>query len=134
VREGKGKKARGVMLSERLLHLLREYWRICRPQGEWLFPSPALPNKPVNVRSVRTALSQATRAAGLKRKVTPHVLRHTFATHMLESGADLGLIQLLLGHSSRRSTQHYVRLHGEYLRRIKSPLDLLGKPEGQVLR
>jgi len=134
VREGKGKKAREVMLSEQLLELLRKYWRIARPQGEWLFPSPVLPDKPINVRSVRNALYQAVKAARLKRKVTPHLLRHSFATHMLELGADMRLIQVLLGHSQRRTTERYARVRAEYLRRFKSPLDLLGKPEGQILR
>jgi integrase/recombinase XerD len=134
VREGKGKKAREVMLAERLLEQLREYWRISRPQGEWLFPSNASPERPVNDRTVREAVSQAVVAARLKRKVTPHLLRHSFATHMLEMGTDLRLIQMLLGHSSFRSTQRYAQLQTEYLRRIKSPFDLLGKPEGQILR
>ncbi len=133
VREGKGKKAREVMLSEQLLELLRKYWRIARPQGEWLFPSPVLPDKPINVRSVRNALYQAVEAARLKRKVTPHLLRHSFATHLLELGADMRLIQLLLGHSDCRTTERYARVRAEYLKRVKSPLDLLGKPEGQVL-
>jgi site-specific recombinase XerD len=134
VREGKGKKAREVMLGERLLEQLREYWRICRPQGEWLFPSNKSPDRPVNVRTLREALYQAVKAARLKRKVTPHLLRHSFATHMLEMGTDLRLIQMLLGHSSFRSTQRYAQLQAAHLRRIKSPLDLLGKPEGQILR
>jgi site-specific recombinase XerD len=134
VRGGKGKKDREVMLGERLLHLLREYWTVCRPQGEWLFPSNASPERPVNVRTVREALAQAVKAARLKRKVTPHLLRHSFATHMLEMGTDLRLIQMLLGHSSFRSTQRYTRLQAEYLRRLKSPFDLIGKPEGLILR
>jgi site-specific recombinase XerD len=133
VREGKGRKAREVMLSEQLLGQLREYWRIARPRGEWLFPSPVLPDKPINVRGVRTALNRAAAAARLRRKVTPHLLRHTFATHMLETGAELRLIQLLLGHSSSHTTQRYARLRAEYLRRVKSPLDVLGKPEGRIL-
>jgi len=83
---------------------------------------------------VRYALYRAVKAARLKRRVTPHLLRHTFATHMLETGADVRLIQFLLGHSSLRSTQRYTRVRGEYLRRIQSPFDLLGKPEGQILR
>jgi site-specific recombinase XerD len=134
VRQGKGKKDRDVMLSERLLAQLREYWRICRPQGEWLFPSNKSPDRPVNVRTVGEALHQAVKAARLKRKVTPHLLRHSFATHMLELGTDLRIIQMLLGHSSFRSTQRYAQLQAEYLRRVKSPLDLIGKPEGQILR
>jgi site-specific recombinase XerD len=134
VREGKGSKAREVMLSERLLHQLREYWTITRPQGEWLFPSGGSPHKHVHDRTVRSALYQAAKAARLKRNVTPHLLRHTFATHLLETGVDMRTIQLLLGHSSFRSTQRYARVQAGYLRQIKSPFDLLDKPEGQILR
>ena len=134
IREGKGKKDREVLLGERLLQTLREYWRTCRPRGEWLFPSNDSPDRPVNVRTVRDALYQAAKAARLKRKVTPHLLRHSFATHMLEMGHDPRLIQLLLGHSSFRSTQRYTQLRAEYLRRIKGPFELLDKPEGQILR
>jgi site-specific recombinase XerD len=134
VREGKGGKAREVMLSERLLGLLREYWRIVRPPDEWLFPSNGSAHRHVHDRTVRTALYQAARAARLKKRVTPHLLRHTFATHLLETGVDMRTIQLLLGHSSFKSTQRYARVQAEYLRRVKSPLDLLGKPEGEVLR
>jgi site-specific recombinase XerD len=134
VHQGKGGKDRDVMLSERLLEQLREYWRICRPQGEWLFPSNRRPERPVDVRTVREALYKAIKAARLRRKATPHLLRHSFATHMLEIGNDPRLIQVLLGHSSFRSTLLYTRLHAGYLRRIKSPFDLIGKPEGHILR
>lgn len=134
VRQGKGRKDRDVMLSERLLVQLREYWRICRPEGQWLFPSNVSPERPVNVRTVREALYQAVKAARLKRKASPHLLRHSFATHMLETGNDPRLIQILLGHSSFRSTQCYTQFRAEYLQRIKSPFDLIGKPDGQILR
>lgn len=134
VRDGKGGKAREVMLSERLLHLLREYWRVTTPQGEWLFPTNRSPQRHVHQGTVRTALCRAAKAARLKRNVTPHLLRHTFATHLLETGVDMRAIQLLLGHSSFKSTQRYARVQAEYLRRVKSPFDLLDKPEGRVLR
>jgi integrase/recombinase XerD len=134
VREGKGRKDREVMLGEKLLGMLREYWRVVRPEGEWLFPSNASPLRPVNVRTLREALYKAARAAGLKKKVTPHLLRHTFATHLLELGNDMGVIQLLLGHSSLRTTRRYIRVRAEFLRRIKSPLDLIGTPQGEPLR
>jgi site-specific recombinase XerD len=134
VREGKGRKARDVTLSKRLLQQLREYWQITRPQGEWLFPSARSPQNHVPGRTVRTALYRAAKAARIRRKVSPHLLRHTFATHLLESGVDLRTIQLLLGHSSVHSTERYARVQAEYLRRIKSPFDLLDKPEGRILR
>lgn len=134
VREGKGRKAREVTLSQRLLRQLREYWRITRPQGEWLFPSTRSPNKHVPHRTVYRALERAAKASRLKRKVSPHLLRHTFATHLLESGVDLRTIQLLLGHSSVQSTERYARVRAEHLRRVKSPFDLLDTPEGRILR
>jgi integrase/recombinase XerD len=134
VRAGKGNKDRYVMLSEHLLALLRSYWRVSHPHGEWLFPSRRNSHKPIRVRSVRDALYRATAAAGLKRKVTLHLLRHTFATHLLELGADIRVIQLLLGHNDSHTTELYTRVSVEYLRRLKSPLDVLGKPEGQILR
>jgi len=134
VREGKGRKARDVTLSDRLLVQLREYWRITRPQCEWLFPSARSPQRHVPARTVRTALNRAAKAARLKRKVTPHLLRHTFASHLLESGVDVRTIQLLLGHSSLRSTERYARVQAAHLRRIKIPFDLLDRPEGRILR
>ncbi len=134
VREGKGRKAREVTLSERLLQQLREYWRITKPQGEWLFPSARSPQKHVPGRTVLRALHRAAKAARLKRKVTLHLLRHTFATHLLESGVDLRTIQLLLGHSSFQSTERYAQVQAEHLRRVTSPFDLLDKPEGRILR
>jgi integrase len=134
VRQGKGNKAREVMLGDRLLGMLREYWRIVRPQGEWLFPSPAKPAQPVSERAVRGAIAKAVQAARLRRKVTPHSLRHCFATHLLELGNDMGVIQLVLGHSSVRTTRRYTRVGAEFLRRIKSPLDVVGTPQGEALR
>ena len=79
-------------------------------------------------------LARAVRDARLKRKVTPHLLRHSFATHLLALGTDLRLIQMLLGHSSFSSTRRYAQLQAEYLKQIKSPLDVIGRPEGQILR
>lgn len=134
VREGKGRKDREVMLAEKLLGMLREYWRVVRPQGEWLFPSNASPLRPVNARTLREALYQAAKAARITKKVTPHLLRHTFATHLLELGNDMAVIQLLLGHASLRTTRRYTRVRAEFLRRVKSPLDVVGTPEGEPLR
>lgn len=134
VREGKGRKARDVTLSERLLQQLREYWRITRPQSDWLFPSARSPQMHVPHRTIYRALQRGAAAARLKRKVSPHLLRHTFATHLLESGVDLRTIQTLLGHSSFQSTERYTRVQAEHLRRVKSPFDLLGRPEGRILR
>jgi site-specific recombinase XerD len=134
VRQGKGQKARDVMLGQKLLAMLREYWRAVRPQGEWLFPSRVHPDKPDSERAVREALYQAARAARIKKKVSPHVLRHSFATHLLELGTDIEAIQRLLGHSSVRTTRRYARVRAEFLRRIKSPLDVVGTPQAEPLR
>ena len=110
--------------------MLREYWRIVRPRGEWLFPSPAKPGQPVSERAVRHALAKAVRAARFKKKVTPHLLRHSFATHLLELGNDIEIIQRLLGHSSSRTTRRYARVSMGFLRRVKSPLRRGGHAPG----
>jgi site-specific recombinase XerD len=133
VREGKGRKARQIMLGQRLLSMLREYWRVTRPQGEWLFTAEKDPARRASPRSVREALHKATRAARIRKRVTPHTLRHSFATHLLELGNELEAIQLLLGHSSMRTTLHYTRIRAEFLRRMKSPLDVVGTSEGELL-
>lgn len=134
VRQGKGRKDREVMLGQRLLSMLREYWRVVRPRSDWLFPSRTSSARPVHVRTVREALYKAAQAARLKRRVGPHLLRHSFATHLLELGYDLEIIQSLLGHSSAKTTRRYTRLQAEFLRQVKSPLDVAGTPEGDALR
>jgi len=132
VREGKGQKDRQVTLSPRLLTSLRSYWVKERPKGDFLFPGRG---KSVHItkRAFCRALRIAVAKAGIKKRVTPHVLRHSYATHMIESGADLRSVQLLLGHSSMRSTTRYVHLTNARRENIGSPLELLGKPEGEKL-
>jgi integrase/recombinase XerD len=103
VRQGKGRKDRRVMLSPVLLKALREYARWYRP-AVWLFPG-ADPEYPLTVSSVQRICKEAGRKSGIGKKVSPHTLRHCFATHMLEDGAELRLIQELLGHESVRTTQ-----------------------------
>jgi site-specific recombinase XerD len=134
VREGKGRKGRQVMLSEKLLSMLREYWRIERPQGEWLFPSPQDPTRPIGEDVVRLALHRAARAAGIRKELTLHTLRHCFATHLLELGHDTEVIQHVLGHASVETTRRYVQVRAEFLRRIRSPFDVIGAEEGERLR
>jgi site-specific recombinase XerD len=123
VRHGKGQKDRYVMLSPRLLEVLRAYWKAARP-GDFLFPGAA-PDQPLTTGSVRKVCSRARQAAGLDKHVTVHTLRHSFATHLLESGTDLRTIQVLLGHHSFNTTARYVHVATASLPSTKSPFDRL---------
>ncbi len=132
VRRGKGGRPRFVMLGQRLLVALREYWAANRPPKPYLFPGPD-PREPIEPRSVRAAIKAAVTTSGLTKRITPHVLRHSFATHLLESGTDVRVIQRLLGHRSIRTTMMYTQVSRAHLARTKSPLDVLLSPEGQKL-
>lgn len=132
VRQGKGGKDRYVMLSQRLLTLLREYWVQVRPKNGWLFPGRK-EGQPLSSSAVRRALNVAVCQLKLKKRVTAHVLRHSFATHMLETGNDIRLIQVLLGHSSIQTTARYAQVSARHVASAKSPLDLLGTTQGAVL-
>jgi integrase/recombinase XerD len=123
VRHGKGQKDRYVMLSPRLLEVLRAYWKAARP-SDFLFPGAAA-DRPLTTGSVRQVCSRARRAAGLDKHVTVHTLRHSFATHLLESGTDLRTIQVLLGHHSFSTTARYVHVATASLPSTKSPFDRL---------
>ena len=123
VRQGKGRKDRYVMLSEQLLAILRAYWKQARPT-DFLFPGPD-PKRPITVRSVQRACRDAVRTAGLDPSVTVHTLRHSFATHLLEQGVDIRVIQDLLGHRHITSTTRYARVALNTIRQIQSPLELL---------
>lgn len=129
IRQGKGRKDRDVMLSPRLLEELRDYWRLAQPKPTtWLFPSKAPHPKrdlPMQAKSVFDAVQQAAKQAGLEKHVHPHTLRHSFATHLLESGADLRTIQLLLGHADIKTTSRYLHLSERHLKAAASPLDSL---------
>jgi len=129
VRQGKGRKDRDVMLSPRLLQELRDYWRSANPKPKtYLFPGKgAHPNGdlPMTSKSVWDAVQQAATRAGLDKRVHPHTLRHCFATHLLESGADLHTIQLLLGHADLKTTSRYLHLSERHLKATASPLDSL---------
>jgi site-specific recombinase XerD len=132
IRDGKGGDGRYAKLAERLLAVLREYYRQERPPGPYLFPGqPA--DKPISPESVRKAIRKVVDACGISKKVTPHVLRHSFATHLLETGTDIRIIQVLLGHRSIRTTQLYAQVSTQQVSRTKSPLDLLGTKKGEVL-
>jgi integrase/recombinase XerD len=124
VRLGKGGKDRFVMLSERLLEILRGYWVQARPAGGWLFPGRKA-GEPITRTAVAHAIHAAATKAKLRKKVTPHLLRHSFATHLLESGTDIRVIQVLLGHSSIRSTARYTQVSERHIGSVKSPLDKL---------
>jgi integrase/recombinase XerD len=132
VRAGKGGHERFAMLSPRLLTMLREYWRAVRPTPPLLFPS-ARASGPIHPDTVRTALHAAARTAKVRKRVTPHVLRHSFATHLLEMGIEIRTIQQLLGHASIRSTAVYAQVTTAIVKRTKSPLDVLGTSEAEIL-
>ena len=131
VRAGKGKKDRYVMLSCRLLTLLRDYWRGQRPPGDVLFPGRQ--GDSVSTTAVREALGRAAQACGIQKRVTPHLLRHSFATHLIEAGADVRTVQVVLGHSSIRTTARYMRVSTRHIAATESPYDLLGTVAGKVL-
>lgn len=121
VDEGKGRKDRYVMLSERLLLTLRRYWREYQP-ALWLFPGQD-PSRPLTRGSVDKLFARARERAGIEKRVSPHSLRHAFATHLLERGVNIRVIQRLLGHRSLRSTEIYTHVAASYVRDTKSPLD-----------
>lgn len=123
VRHPKGNNERFAMLSPRLLAILRRYWSLERPPAPWLFASRT--GRPLDKKTARDALKRATAKAGLDKEVTPHVLRHSFATHLLEGGTDLRVIQVLLGHQTIKSTTRYARVSTGVLRRTPCPLDQL---------
>lgn len=123
VEHGKGGSDRYVMLSAQLLGILRTYWRLARPT-HWLFPGRDA-SKPIDVQVLHAACRSACAAAGLAKRVTVHTLRHSFATHLLESGTDIRIIQVLLGHSNLSSTARYTQVSGGLIRRTESPLDRL---------
>lgn len=127
IEQGKGNKDRYVMLSPRLLDALRSYWRVERPR-HWLFPGD-VPGHPITRDAVGQACRKAHRACGITKPITPHSLRHAFATHLLESGTDVRTIQLLLGHRSLATTSRYLKIATSTVCATASPLDLLPKIE-----
>jgi site-specific recombinase XerD len=137
--QGKGKKDRHVMLSEDMLGLLREWWPVrssCYDKGKplqerWLFPGLGA-DRPTSARQLGRLFRQAATAAGITKPVTLHSLRHSFATHLLERGLDVRLIQALLGHSKLDTTARYTRVATGMIAKIESPLDLLSEPKGDA--
>jgi site-specific recombinase XerD len=118
VRGGKGNKDRHVPLPHPTLEALRAYWRLKRPPRPWLFPSPGHPTVPVGTAPVRRCLVRVCRDLGLTKKVSCHTLRHSYATHLLEKGVDLRVIQGLLGHRSLRTTFVYLQLTPAILKTV----------------
>ena len=123
IEHGKGGKDRYVMLSAQLLAILRSYWRLARPR-HWLFPGRE-ETKPIDVQVLHAACRSACAATGLSKRVTVHTLRHSFATHLLEGGTDIRIIQVLLGHANLSSTARYTQVSTGLIQRTESPLDRL---------
>jgi integrase/recombinase XerD len=131
---GKGGRHRNAMLAQDLLVLLREWWKVGRTQGVmhpdgWLFPGMHY-LKPICYRQVHRIAAEAAHAAGITKRVGPHTLRHSFATHLLEDGVDIRIIQVLLGHAQLTTTSLYTRVATRTVRAVVSPLDRLGMLPG----
>ncbi len=129
VEQGKGAKDRYAVLAPQLLELLRVWWRCAHAKGQmlpggWLFPGQD-PVKPLSTRQLNRACHAAARAAGIDKRVSMHILRHSFATHLLEQGVDIRVIQVLLGHSQLDTTARYSQVATRTLHRVKSPLERL---------
>ena len=134
IEQSKGRKDRHVMLSPETLDLLRQWWKARRDfdattplQERWLFPGRR-PGKPMTTRQLSRLFHEAADAAGIKKNVTLHALRHSFATHLLERGTDIRVIQALLGHDKLDTTARYTRVATGMIANVESPLDLLAQP------
>jgi site-specific recombinase XerD len=123
VRSGKGGKERLTVLSPRLLEVLRAYWRLAKP-SDWLFPGYPT-TRPVSLDTARSVFHRARVKAGVAQGYTPHSLRHSFATHLLDAGTDLVLIQKLLGHATIKTTSRYTDVSLRRIQQTVSPLDRL---------
>jgi site-specific recombinase XerD len=130
IRDAKRGRERYVMLSPLLLATLRAYWKSARLSGPRLFPGRD-PSKPITRAAIHKAICKAAREAGITKRLGPHVLRHSFATHLLEGGTDLRTLQVLLGHASLGSTVRYLHVTTARVQELRSPLDDLGTPQGR---
>ena len=129
VERGKGGRYRNAMLPGDLLILLRQWWKVGRQQGVmhrdgWLFPGQHL-GKPISTRQLHRVVVEAAQAAQIPKRVGPHTLRHSFATHLIEDGVDIRIIQALLGHAKLENTAFYTRVATRTVRAVTSPLDKL---------
>lgn len=124
IRKGKGQVPRDLSLSPVLLERLRIYWRWRKPK-DWLFPSKQHPQHPMDSHSIWNLCANAGLRAGIKHHVHPHLFRHSFATHLLDQGADLRTIQVLLGHADIRTTARYLRVSMRRIQAVASPFDAL---------
>jgi integrase/recombinase XerD len=138
VEQSKGRKDRNVMLSPEMLALLRQWWKVrptrwdasVPPQERWLFPGRK-PGQPMTTRQLNRLFHETADGAGIRKGVCLHSLRHSFATHLLERGADIRIIQALLGHDKLDTTARYTRVATGMIANIKSPLDLLSQPRNK---
>ena len=127
VRQGKGKRDREVPMTPKLLETLREYWRWMKPQT-YLFPGMDnnwRVDKPLSPKSIYHIVRDAAKRAGITKPISPHCLRHSWATHLLESGEDLRKIQLLLGHSDLETTSVYLHLSTQHLGSVTNPIEAI---------
>src|SRR5262249_16818190 len=138
IEQSKGRKDRNVMLSVETLDLLRQWWKVrptrddggLSPAERWLFPGRHR-GRPMTTRQLSRLFHEAADGAGIKKGVSLHTLRHSFATHLLERGADIRIIQALLGHDKLETTARYTRVATGMIASIKSPLDLLSEPRSK---
>jgi len=130
IEQGKGRKDRYVMLSPNLLELLRAYWKVVRP-ADWLFPG-RYRGQHISRHRIEQVCQKVSAAAGLKKRVTVRALRHSFATHLLEAGANVRTIQILLGHRSLQTTARYTHVSRTTVCSTSSPLDLLPKTVEEI--
>ena len=134
IEQSKGRKDRNVMLSPEMIDLLQQWWKVRRGydahttplQERWLFPG-SKPGQPMSTRQLNRLFHEAADGAGIRKRVCLHTLRHSFATHLLERGADIRIIQALLGHDKLDTTARYTRVATGMIARIESPLDLLSQ-------
>jgi site-specific recombinase XerD len=139
--QAKGRKDRNVMLSPEVLALLRQWWKVrpsrddagVPPEQRWLFPGRN-PGRPLTTRQLNRLFHETADAAGIRKPVTLHSLRHSFATHLLERGTDIRVIQALLGHSKLEATARYTQVATGMISTVESPLDLLSQPGKRAKR